>query len=48
VLVGGLSLMGSPRACGLVAAGPDLPHGGCSRHHFERLGSNEVLGSDTN
>jgi hypothetical protein len=22
--------------------------GGCSRHHFERLGSNEVPGSDTN
>jgi hypothetical protein len=37
----------SSRACGLVA-GPDLPHGGCSRHHFERLGSNEVPSSDTN
>jgi hypothetical protein len=48
VLVGGLPRMCSPRACGLVAAGPDLSHGGCSRHHFERLGSNEVPGSDTN
>jgi hypothetical protein len=36
-----------PQACGLVA-GPDLPLGGCSQHHFERLGSNEVPGSDTN
>jgi hypothetical protein len=27
VLVGGLPRMGSPRACGLVAAGPDLPLG---------------------
>jgi hypothetical protein len=42
VLVGGLPRMGSPRACGLVVAGPDLPLGGCSRHHFEWLDSNEV------
>jgi hypothetical protein len=48
VLVGGLPQMGSPRACGLVATGPDLPLGGCSRHHFEWLDSNEELGSDTN
>ena len=41
MLVAGLPRMGSPRACGLVA-GPDLPLGGCSRHHFERLGSNEA------
>jgi hypothetical protein len=47
MLVGGLPWVCSPRACGFVA-GPDLPHGGCSRHHFERLGSNEVPGSDTN
>jgi hypothetical protein len=48
VLVGGLPRMGSPRACGLVVAGPDLPLGGCSRHHFEWLDSNEAPGSDTN
>jgi hypothetical protein len=35
-------------ACGGLLAGPDLPLGGCSRHHFERLGSNEAPGFDTN
>jgi hypothetical protein len=29
-------------ACGGLLVGPDLPLGGCSRHHFERLGSNEA------
>jgi hypothetical protein len=28
-------------ACGGLLAGPELPLGGCSRHHFERLSSNE-------
>jgi hypothetical protein len=48
VLVAELPRVCSPRACGLVDAGPDLPLGGCSQHHFEWLDSNEVLGSDTN
>jgi hypothetical protein len=48
VPVGGLPRMRSTRACGLVAVGPDLPLGGCSRHHFEWLDSNEVPGFDTN
>jgi hypothetical protein len=48
VLVGGLSRIGSPRACGLVTVGPNLPLGGCSRHHFEWLDSNEVPGFDAN
>jgi hypothetical protein len=34
-------------ACGLLA-GFHLPLGGCSRHHFELLDSNEVPGFDTN
>jgi hypothetical protein len=34
--------MGSPRACGLVATGHDLPLGVISRHHFEWLDSNEA------
>jgi hypothetical protein len=29
-------------ACGGLLAGPDLPLGGCSRYHFEQLGSNEA------
>jgi hypothetical protein len=48
MLVAGLPQMGSSRACGLVAAGHDLPLGVISRHHFEWLDSNEVPGSDTN
>jgi hypothetical protein len=34
-------------ACGLLA-GFHFPLGGCSRHHFELLDSNEVSGFDTN
>jgi hypothetical protein len=41
VLVAGLPRVGSPRACGLVTAGPDLPLGVISRHHFEWLDSNK-------
>jgi hypothetical protein len=48
VLVVGLPLMSSSRACGLVTARHDLPLGVISRHHFEWLDSNEVSGSDTN
>jgi hypothetical protein len=48
VLVAGLPRVGSPRVCGLVAAGHSLPLSGCSRHHFEWLDSNEVPGSYTN
>ena len=29
-------------ACGGLLPGPELPLGGCSRHHLERLGSNEA------
>jgi hypothetical protein len=29
-------------ACSGLLAGPGLPLGGCSRHHFERLSSNEA------
>jgi hypothetical protein len=47
MLVAGLPLVCSLGAYGLVA-GPDLPLGGCSRHHFEWLDYNEVPGSDTN
>jgi hypothetical protein len=35
-------------ACGGLLAGHHLLLGVSSRHHFERLGSNEVQGSDTN
>jgi hypothetical protein len=35
-------------ACGGFLAGPDFPLGGCSRRYFERLGSNEAPGFDTN
>jgi hypothetical protein len=35
-------------ACGGLFAGHDLLLGVISRHHFERLGSNEVPGSDIN
>jgi hypothetical protein len=42
VLVDGLPRMGSPRACGLVTVGHDLPLGVISRHHFEWLDSNKV------
>jgi hypothetical protein len=44
VLVAGLPRMGSPRTCGLVAAGYDLPLGVISQHHFEWLDSNEASG----
>jgi hypothetical protein len=48
MLVAGLPRVGSPRACGLVVVGHDLPLGVISLHHFEWLDSNEALGSDTN
>jgi hypothetical protein len=35
-------------ACNGLLAGPHLFLGVISRHHFERLGSNEAPGSDTN
>jgi hypothetical protein len=35
-------------ACSGLLAGHDLLLGVISRHHFERLSSNEVPGSDTN
>jgi hypothetical protein len=35
-------------ACGGLLAGHHLLLGVISRHYFERLGSNEVIGSDTN
>jgi hypothetical protein len=35
-------------ACGGLLAGHHLLLGVSSRHHFERLGSNEVPASDTN
>jgi hypothetical protein len=41
MFVTGLPRMSSPRACGLVTAGHDLPLGVISRHHFEWLDSNE-------
>jgi hypothetical protein len=31
-----------PWLCDGLLVGPELPLGGCSRHHFERLGSNEA------
>jgi hypothetical protein len=42
-LVGGLPRWSLPMACGGLLAGPELPLGGCSRDHFERLSSNEAL-----
>jgi hypothetical protein len=47
-LVAGLSRWSLPVACGGLFAGHDLLLGVISRHHFERLGSNEVPGSDIN
>jgi hypothetical protein len=40
--------MDLPVACDGLLAGHHLLLGVSSRHNFERLGSNEVLGSDTN
>jgi hypothetical protein len=47
-LIIGLSRWSLPVACGGLLAGHHLLLGVISRHHFERLGSNEVPGSDTN
>jgi hypothetical protein len=44
----GLSRWSLPVACGGLLAGHDLLLGMISRHHFERLVSNEVSGSNTN
>jgi hypothetical protein len=47
-LVAGLSQWSLPVACNGLVAGHHLLLGVISRHHFERLGSNEAPGSDTN
>jgi hypothetical protein len=46
--VAGLSRWGLPVACSGLVASHHLLLGVISRHHFERLGSNEAPGSDTN
>jgi hypothetical protein len=44
----GLSRWSFPVACSGLLAGHHLLLGVISRHHFERLGSNEAPGFDTN
>jgi hypothetical protein len=44
----GLFRRSAPLARSGLVAGFHLPLGVISRHHFERLGSNEAPGSDTN
>jgi hypothetical protein len=46
--VAGLSRWSLPEACSGLVAGHHLLLGVISRHHFERLGSNEAPGSNTN
>jgi hypothetical protein len=48
LFVAGLFRSSLPVACSGLVAGLHLLLGVFSRHHFERLGSNEVPGSDTN
>jgi hypothetical protein len=47
-LVAGLSRWSLPVACNELVAGHHLLLGVISQHHFERLGSNEAPGSNTN
>ena len=48
LLVAGLSRWSLPVACSGLLVGDHLLLGVFSRHHFERLGSNEAPGFDAN